>query len=160
MKLFKQRLDDFYKWVKGTELVELDEIDVSEDPVRPELDLDWRKSYDRKIYGLEYNNEIEAIMCLAFTNDVPHTVRELDLMSKVNKYEENADTIIAYTVWSKKKGAGQKIMEEALRFAKTNGFKRIVTLSPLTPMATHYHIRNGAKLLGLNPTTQNFEYTL
>ena len=35
------------------------------------------------------------------------------------------------------------------------GYKRIVTLSPLTPMATHYHIRNGAKLLGHNPTTQN-----
>ena len=156
----KDRVNNFFKWVKGTELVELTDIDVSEDPVRPELDLDWRKSYDRKIYGLEYNNEIEAIMCLAFTNDVPHTVRELDLMSKVNKYEENADTIIAYTVWSKKKGAGQKIMEEALRFAKTNGFRRIVTLSPLTPMATHYHIRNGAKLLGLNPTTQNFEYSL
>jgi len=51
-------------------------------------------------------------------------------------------------------------MEEALHFAKTNGFKRIVTLSPLTPMATHYHIRNGAKLLGHNPTTQNFEYSL
>ena len=157
---FKKKNFVDFSWIKKAQFVELDNIDVSEDPVRPELDLDWRKSYDRKIYGLEYNNEIEAIMCLAFTNDVPHTVRELDLMSKVNKYEENADTIIAYTVWSKKKGAGQKIMEEALRFAKTNRFKRIVTLSPLTPMATHYHIRNGAKLLGLNPTTQNFEYTL
>ena len=157
---FKKKNFVDFSWIKKAQFIELDNIDVSEDPVRPELDLDWRKSYDRKIYGLEYNNEIEAIMCLAFTNDVPHTVRELVLMSKVNKYVENADTIIAYTVWSKKKGAGQKIMEEALRFAKTNGFKRIVTLSPLTPMATHYHIRNGAKLLGLNPTTQNFEYTL
>ena len=157
---FKKKNFVDFSWIKKAQFVELDNIDVSEDPVRLELDLNWRKSYDRKIYGLEYKNEIEAIMCLAFTNDVPHTVRELDLMSKVNKYEENADTIIAYTVWSKKKGAGQKIMEEALRFAKTNGFKRIVTLSPLTPMATHYHIRNGAKLLGLNPTTQNFEYTL
>ena len=57
-------------------------------------------------------------------------------------------------------GAGKKIMEEALKFGKEMGYKRIVTLSPLTPMATHYHIRNGAKLLGHNPTTQNFEYTL
>ena len=108
---FKKKNFVDFSWIKKAQFVELDNIDVSEDPVRPELDLDWRKSYDRKIYGLEYNNEIEAIMCLAFTNDVPHTVRELDLMSKVNKYEENADTIIAYTVWSKKKGAGQKIME-------------------------------------------------
>jgi hypothetical protein len=27
-------------------------------------------------------------------------------------------------------------------------------------MATHYHVRNGAKLISLNPTTQNFEYKL
>ena len=33
MKIFKSKLSDFYKWVKGTELVELDDIDVSEDPV-------------------------------------------------------------------------------------------------------------------------------
>ena len=34
MKLFKNKIDDFFKWVKGTELVELTDIDVSEDPVR------------------------------------------------------------------------------------------------------------------------------
>jgi len=33
-------------------------------------------------------------------------------------------------------------------------------LSPLTPMATHFHIRNGAKLININATTQNFEYKL
>jgi len=30
----------------------------------------------------------------------------------------------------------------------------------LTPMATHFHIRNKAKLISINPTTQNFEYKL
>ena len=39
-----------------------------------------------------------------------------------------------------------------------NNIDSIMTLSPLTPMATHYHIRNGAKLIKINPTTQNFEY--
>ena len=42
MKKFKDNLNDFFKWVKGTELVELDDIDVSEDPVRPELTLGFR----------------------------------------------------------------------------------------------------------------------
>ena len=42
MKKFKDSVDDFFKWVKGTELVELDDIDVSEDPVRPELTLGFR----------------------------------------------------------------------------------------------------------------------
>ena len=36
--------------------------------------------------------------------------------------------------------------------------KRLVTLSPLTPMATHFHINNGAKLISINSETQNFEY--
>ena len=151
---------DFFKWIKKTELVQLAEINPEDDPVRPELDNEFRVSNGRKIFGLKYNNEIEGIMCLAFTSDVPHSIRELDLMSRLAVYEQNADTIIAYTVWSRKKGAGKKIMEEALKFGKEIGYKRIVTLSPLTPMATHYHIRNGAKLLGHNPTTQNFEYSL
>ena len=44
MKKFKNKIDNFYKWVKGTELVELDAIDPKEDPVRPELDVEWRKT--------------------------------------------------------------------------------------------------------------------
>ena len=159
-KKVKEKFENFFDWVKGAELVELKSCNPQEDPIRPELNNDFRTSYGRKIYGLKYDNKIEGIMCLAFTKDVPHTVRELDLMSKVSYYEKDSDTIIAYTVWSRKRGAGKKIMEEALKFAKSKGYKRIVTLSPLTPMATHYHIRNGAKLLGHNPTTQNFEYKL
>jgi hypothetical protein len=157
--LTKKTLIDF-TWIRKTKFIQLDTIDVSEDPVRPELDVKWRTSFNRKIYGLEYNSKVEAIMCLAFTNAVPHTVRELDLMCKVSIYEDNADTIVAYTVWSRKKGAGQKIMKEAIKYAKKDGFNRLVTLSPLTPMATHYHIRNGAKLISLNDSTQNFEYSL
>ena len=157
--LTKKTLIDF-TWIRKTKFIQLDTIDVSEDPVRPELDVKWRTSFNRKIYGLEYNSKVEAIMCLAFTNAVPHTVRELDLMCRVSIYEDNADTIVAYTVWSRKKGAGQKIMKEAIKYAKKDGFNKLVTLSPLTPMATHYHIRNGAKLISLNDSTQNFEYSL
>ena len=61
----KYNLQDFFKWVKGTELVELDDIDVSEDPVRPELTLGWRITNGRKIFGLQYDNEIEGIICLS-----------------------------------------------------------------------------------------------
>ena len=49
----KYNLQDFFKWVKGTELVELDDIDVSEDPVRPELTLGFRITNGRKIFGLQ-----------------------------------------------------------------------------------------------------------
>ena len=149
---------DFFKWIKKTELVELNEINPEDDPVRPELDNNFRTSRGRKIFGLKYNNEIEGVVCIAFTNELPATVKELDLMS-VN--EDNSQIAIAYTLWSLKKGAGKKIMKELLKYMKKqNNIDSIMTLSPLTPVATHYHIRNGAKLIKINPTTQNFEYKI
>ena len=33
-----------------------------------------------------------------------------------------------------------------------------MTLSPLTDMAYKFHSKNGAKLVQVNETTQNFEY--
>ena len=155
IKKFKYNFD-FFKWIKKTELVELDEINPEDDPVRPELNNEFRITNGRKIFGLKYNNEIEGVVCIAFTNELPATVKELDLMS-VN--EKDGQIAIAYTLWSLKKGAGKKIMKELLNYMKEqNNIDSIMTLSPLTPMATHYHIRNGAKLIKINPTTQNFEY--
>ena len=147
---------DFFKWIKKTELVQLSEINPEDDPVRPELDNEFRISNGRKIFGLKYNNEIEGVVCIAFTNELPATVKELDLMSVS---EKDSQIAIAYTLRSLKKGAGKKIMKELLKYMKQqNNIDSIMTLSPLTPVATHYHIRNGAKLIKINPTTQNFQY--
>lgn len=163
MQVFKKKLDNFYKWVKGTELVELTNIDVSEDPVRPELDLEWRLSSQRKIYGLKFEQNIEAIICVAFTNEVPSTVREMDYMSQAACQENQYGVIaVAYTVWSRKRGAGREIINKVREFLHKDRpvTKRLVTLSPLTPMATHFHISNGAKQISINPETQNFEYKI
>ena len=159
MKIVKDKINDYFRWVKGTELVELDDIDVSEDPVRPELTLGWRISNGRKIYGLQYENNIEAIICIAYTNDVPTSVRELDMMSELAYLKKDEKVAIAYTVWSRKRGAGKEIVNKMIAYAKDRGINRVVTLSPLTPMATHFHISNGAKQIGINEDTQNFEYT-
>lgn len=159
MKIVKDKINDYFRWVKGTELVELDDIDVSEDPVRPELTLGWRISNGRKIYGLQYENNIEAIICIAYTNDVPTSVRELDMMSELAYLKKDEKVAIAYTVWSRKRGAGKEIVNKMIAYAKDRGINRVVTLSPLTPMATHFHISNGAKQIGINDDTQNFEYT-
>ena len=146
----------FFEWIKKTKLVELNEINPADDPVRPELDNTFRTTKGRKIFGLKYKDEIEGVVCLAFTNELPATVKELDLMSVE---EKNSQIAVAYTLWSLKKGAGRKIMKELLKYMKKqNNIDSIMTLSPLTPVATHYHIRNGAKLIKINPTTQNFEY--
>ena len=160
MKKYQDKIQDFFKWVKGTELVELDDIDVSEDPVRPELTLGWRITNGRKIFGLQYDNEIEGIICLAFTNDIPTSVKELDIMSELAHLKDDKKIAIAYTVWSRKRGAGKEIINKVLEHAKQIGIQRVVTLSPLTPMATHFHIRNGAKQININEETQNFEYEL
>ena len=45
-------------------------------------------------------------------------------------------------------------------WCKEQKLERLVTLSPLTSMATHFHIRNGAKQIHINDETQNFEYKL
>ena len=149
---------DFFSWIKKTELVELSEINPEDDPVRPELDNTFRTTKGRKIFGLKYKDEIEGVVCLAFTNELPATVKELDLMSVD---ENNSQIAVAYTLWSLKKGAGKKIMKELLKYMKKqNNIDSIMTLSPLTPVATHYHIRNGAKLIKINPTTQNFQYRI
>ena len=155
----KKYIEDFFKWVKGTELVELEHIDVNEDPVRPELDLEFRTSYGRKIYGLKYKDDIEGIICVAYCNDIPQSVRELNLISQNAYLKDNLNVAVAYTVWSRKRGAGKEIMEKLLIHLKNKKeVTQIITLSPLTPMATHFHIRNGAKLIQHNTTTQNFEY--
>ena len=96
---------DFFKWIKKTELVELNEINPEDDPVRPELDNNFRTSRGRKIFGLKYNDEIEGVVCIAFTNELPATVKELDLMSVK---EDNSQIAIAYTLWSLKKEQEKK----------------------------------------------------
>ena len=160
MKTFQHKIGNFFKWVKGTELVELTNIDVNEDPVRPNLDLEWRNSYGRKIYGLRYEEDIEAIVCVAFTNEIPKTEKELDLMSENAFIKKHSTIAIAYTVWSRKRGAGREIITKLREWTIQHKFKRLVTLSPLTPMATHFHIKNGAKQVHINEETQNFEYKL
>ena len=157
----------FFDWIKKSKLVELDQVNCEDDPVRPELDNEFRITHGRKIFGLKYKDSIEAVVCLAFTNEIPTTVKELELMcedaSLVAQHREGqVGTIaVAYTLWSYKKGAGRKIMKELKKYVKKiHHLNKIVTLSPLTPMATHYHISNGARLIQVNPSSQNFEYKL
>ena len=162
-----KKLDSFFGWVKGAELVELKSCNITEDPVRPELDIIFRRSYGRKIFGVKYNKEICAIMCFGFTDEIPKTVKELDLMTrdaylKSAQRDQNIGQIaIAYTIWSKKRGGGKLIVKEVFKLIKkSNHLNRLVTLSPLTDMARNFHLNNGAVELQINEETQNFEYKI
>ena len=161
----KKNVQNFFGWIKGAELIELKECDTSKDPVRPELDNEFRTSYGRKIYGVKYKDEIHAVMCFAFTNKIPKNVKELDLLSKdaflqsAQRGQKIGKIAIAYTVWSTKKGGGKLIVKEVFKvIKKSNHLNRLVTLSPLTEMARNFHLRNGAVEVQINETTQNFEY--
>jgi hypothetical protein len=163
----KKRLSNFFYWVKGAELVELKSCNVEEDPVRPELDLVFRRSYGRKLFGVKYKNKILAIMCFGFTNEIPTTVEELDLMTRdaylksAHRDQKIGQIAIAYTIWSKKKGGGKLIVKEIFKMIKkSNHLNRLVTLSPLTEMARNFHLHNGAIELQVNEKTQNFEYKI
>ena len=164
-QVLNKKIDNFFGWVKGAKLVELKECNVEEDPVRPELDNEFRTGFGRKIYGVEYQGEIHAVMCFAYTNKIPKSVDELEKLStdaflqSAMRDQKGGQIAIAYTVWSKKKGGGKLIVKEVFKkIKKSNHLNRLVTLSPLTEMAKNFHERNGAKLIQINENTQNFEY--
>ena len=166
-KDIKKKFQNFFEWIKGAELIELKECEISKDPVRPELDNFFRTSYGRKIYGVKYKDEIHAVMCFAFTNKIPKTVKELDLMSKdaflqsATRDQKIGKIAIAYTVWSTKKGGGKLIVKQVFKIIKkSNHLNRLVTLSPLTEMARNFHLNNGAEEIQVNDETQNFEYKI
>ena len=77
-QIIGKNIDNLFDWIKGAELVELKKCNTDEDPVRPELDNVFRRSYGRKIYGVKYGGEIHAVMCFAYTNKIPKNVDELN----------------------------------------------------------------------------------
>ena len=91
----------------------------------------------------------------------------MDTMSKdaamqaVHRAGVQGSVAIAYTVWAKKKGGGKHIVNEVYKMIKESShLNRLVTLSPLTDMARKFHLKNGAKEIQVNLTTQNFEYDI
>ena len=163
----KKKISNLFDWINGAELIELKSCDTQEDPVRPELDVVFRRSYGRKIFGVKYKKEICAIMCFGFTDEVPTTVKELDLMTRdaylrsVRRDQNIGQIAIAYTIWSKKRGGGKLIVKEVFKMIKkSNYLNRLITLSPLTEMARNFHLNNGAIELQVNKETQNFEYEI
>ena len=74
-QIISRNIEDLFGWINGAELVELKECNTDEDPVRPELSNSFRTSYGRKIHGVKYKGEIYAVMCFAYTNEIPNLSR-------------------------------------------------------------------------------------
>ncbi len=128
------------------------------DPVRPELDVEFKTATGRGVFGLLGDDgKWKAFLCYARTFLIPKDVDELERLTV-----EDGNVIIPYTVWSHERGAGRAIINEVLKRVKDPalGIDRVVTLSPLTTMARKFHLRNNAKEFRMNETTVNFEYEI
>ena len=133
---------------KLTNLQEVIEL-VKDDPVRPNIDPQWRITPPREVYAMDNNI---AGVCVAFTNSIP--ISEMDLVGRLH----TGNIAVFYTVWSKEKGMGRKILFEVLDLMKKRNYSKYITLSPKTEMAKRFHFSNGATLLQENHESYNFEY--
>ena len=127
------------------------------DPVRPELDIEFKTSPGRGVFGLVGDDgSYKAFMCYAYTSAVPRSVEDLESLT-----DKNGRIVIPYTVWSHEKGAGRTIIQCVLDFVHLSRVAdRVVTLSPITEMARRFHLRNDAREFRLNESTVNFEYKI
>ena len=128
---------------------------INEDPVRPHIPFEKRLGNGRNVVVLDEDGEVGAVVCTALVSQVPTNEEELF------KYASPiGDILIAYTVWSYKKGAGRKIINKLRDSAIEENCSKLVTLSPKTEMAERFHISNGARCISRNESSNNFEYDL
>ena len=129
----------------------------NKDPVRPELNIEFRTKAGREVFGLmDEDGEYKAFMCVAYTTDVPKNIVSMGALTAVD-----GGIAVPYTVWSYQRGAGREIVNRVIHLMrKDHSISRVVTLSPLTKMARDFHLRNNAVELQINDATANFEYTM
>ena len=129
---------------------------IYDDPVRPELTMDFRMRWGRENYALVDDDEsVAGVICVGYTTSIPRTLEDL---TKFGSYTGNH--AVFYTVWSYRKGAGRQIVLEtkARIQAEKPYVKTFVTLSPKTEMARKFHLKNGAEVFRENPDTVNYLY--
>ena len=84
----KTNIKNFFDWVKGAELVELEKCNISEDPVRPELDNIFRTNFGRKIFSrlfkVSYKPQKDYLGVLKFNNLVRNTFKKLIPLGGIN----------------------------------------------------------------------------
>ena len=133
-----------------------------DDPVRPNLNPKFRLTENRVNFLLTQDfTKPCAIICVAFTKDIPKTEKQLEMYS-INKLSVNYDKAIFYTIWSYSKGSGKDILFNTVFWLKKNKpeIKRYITMSPKTEMARNFHLKNGAYELKSNRETIYFEYII
>lgn len=129
---------------------------IKDDPVRPEISLDFRISESSEIIVAqdEYGKPT-AVVCVLYRDSVPRSREEL------LEYASYAPSVaVFYTIWSYQPGAGRRLIAAARSHIQTSRshIKKYVTLSPPTEMARVFHLRNGAQVLNINEDSVNYSY--
>ena len=127
---------------------------IKDDPVRPHIPLEQRINEAAEILILKAGEEILAATCMQWLKDVPETEEDLIRMDK------DKEIAVFYTIWSYAPGAGANLLQRAAAWLLNDykDLKGIVTLSPQTPMARRFHLKNGARIRKENATSVNYEY--
>lgn len=128
---------------------------IKDDPVRPHIPAEQRFGANRQVFALTEDNTVSAVVCAKLCKGIPSSEQEL-----LDNQADEPDTVVFYTIWSYKAGAGQKLIREGLKLVQTElpNVKRFVTLSPPTELARRFHLKNGASIFRVNPDTVNYEY--
>jgi hypothetical protein len=129
---------------------------IKDDPVRPEIPVDFRVSPNRFVSGLVDGENPSAMVCVSLCDQVPSSVSELTQEALA------PTTAIFYTIWSYAPGAGKELLLQTVEEIKQQfpTITRFVTLSPKTEMARKFHHKNGAITLRENEDTVNYEYQI
>lgn len=128
---------------------------IKDDPVRPEIPVEFRISKNRFIASLVEEEKPTSMVCVSLHNFIPATVEDL------YDTDDNPDTAVFYTIWSYKPGSGAQLLREIVKSIKDEkpNIKTFVTLSPKTELAKRFHLKNGAMILRENELTVNYHYS-
>lgn len=126
---------------------------IKDDPVRPEIPIEFRVSNYRYV-GALVDDSPKAIVCISLHDFIPESVDDL------YKDTDQPTTAIFYTIWSYAPGAARELLFVAVDEIRKlfPSITRFVTLSPKTEMARRFHLKNGASILKENESTINYEY--
>jgi hypothetical protein len=127
---------------------------IKDDPVRPNLSVDFRVSDGRLVLALVEDGKPTAMVCVSLHDFIPGSVEDLAETASA------PTAAIFYTIWSYKPGSGRELLENSVAELKKEypSLERFVTLSPKTEMARRFHHKNGAVTFRENTETVNYEY--
>lgn len=129
---------------------------VKDDPVRPDIPLEFRCDHNRIILVLlDSNRKPQAVLCAALLDTIPNSQQQLITATSLDP-----QCCVFYTIWSYCRGAGRELIQQAQAWFKSqfDTVSDYVTLSPTTDQARDFHTRNGATVYRVNQDTVNYRY--